>query len=65
MFYATVTDPIAAMGIAHTVGHWHVNIIATALFHSVFNLDFGYSSKKIRKTQNEHLNIICQNFNSQ
>jgi hypothetical protein len=26
---------------------------------------FRYSSNKIRKTQNEHLNIICQNLNSQ
>ena len=24
-----------------------------------------YSSNKIRKTQNEHLNIVCQNLNSQ
>ena len=24
-----------------------------------------YSSNKIRKTQNEHLNIACQNLNSE
>ena len=28
-------------------------------------IDNGYSSNKIRKTQNEHLNIACQNLNSQ
>jgi hypothetical protein len=28
-------------------------------------LCFLYSSNKIRKTQNEHLDIICQNLNSQ
>ena len=28
------------------------------------NLD-SYSSNKMRKTQNEHLNIVCLNLNSQ
>ena len=28
-------------------------------------LHSAYSSNKIRKTQNEHLNIVCQNLNSQ
>ena len=28
-------------------------------------IDWCYSSNKIRKTQNEHLNIFCQNLNSQ
>ena len=26
---------------------------------------YTYSSNKIRKTQNEHLQIVCQNLNSQ
>ena len=28
-------------------------------------LNNKYSSNKIRDTQNEHLNIVCQNLNSQ
>ena len=31
----------------------------------VFKNMLMYSSKKIRKTQNEHLNIVCQDLNSQ
>ena len=39
-----------------------------ALFHHPFVVHYNvtkYSSNKIRKTQNEHPNIICQNLNSQ
>ena len=32
---------------------------------SMPNLERTYSSKKLKKTQNEHLIIVCQNFNSQ
>ena len=28
-------------------------------------LIYMYSSNKIRNTQNEHLNVVCQNLNSQ
>ena len=30
-----------------------------------FRLSFSYSRNRIRMTQNEHLNIVCQNLNSQ
>ena len=32
---------------------------------NTYSLKKMYSSNKIRKTQNEHLNIVCQNLNSQ
>ena len=37
---------------------------SSTLAETVLNSS-GYSSNKIRKTQNEQLNIICQNLNSQ
>ena len=43
---------------------WDTSTFYMKLFSVAFNLDY-YSSNKIRKTQNQHMNIVCQNLNSQ
>jgi hypothetical protein len=33
------------------------------IFETKYNVFFDLCSNKIRKTENEHLNIVCQNLN--
>ena len=44
---------------------WAVETLGSNHHASVVRDRDGYSSNEIRKTQNEHQNIICQNLNSQ
>jgi hypothetical protein len=39
-------------------------VVIRTIQHNMLKVNVkGYSSNKIRKTQNEHLNIVCQNLN--
>ena len=44
---------------------WSVENIEVFHLYCCPECEQKYSSNKIRKTQNEHLNIVCQNLNSQ
>ena len=42
-----------------------MHIVGERLGLLLFAMCLNNSSNKIRNTQNEHLNIVCQNLNSQ
>ena len=43
----------------------HKNELQLPLVFHIYFVNFKYSRNKIRNTQNEHLNTVCQNLNSQ
>ena len=44
---------------------WYFGQLLTHKLLGTFKICSQYSSNEIRKTQNEHMNIVCQNSNSQ